>query len=312
MANQFPQPQLSQPPALPKDHHAYKNRLQEFAQKSAIPIPKYTTVNEGLGHLPRFRATVFVDGNSYTSTNTFLHRKEAEQDVAKIAYEALLQKVDNEEYPLVHEDLIFCKSIMNEFATKMHLEKPTYKTCQTQGDVLLFKSCLSCNGVAYATCIGKNKKEAEQLAARAAIKSLLGNAESEAILAPILKSKAKVYVTLHGKCPTSVLNNTLHLAETADGETSIKNEKETLPDDNLITFVPPHDEFSALPAEPEKPSPPITFVPAEYVQHDSTGSSKRKRKNKKKVHKRSRTKRTVRSGLHPFNKAALFSVSLSH
>lgn len=85
------------------DHHAYKNRLQELAHKSSIPIPTYSTVNEGLGHLPRFRATVFVDGKSYTSPNTFLHRKEAEQDVARIAYEVLLQKVNNEEIPPVHE-----------------------------------------------------------------------------------------------------------------------------------------------------------------------------------------------------------------
>lgn len=72
---------------------------------------------------------------------------------------------------------------MNEFATKMHLKKPTYQTCQIQGDIPSFASSLLFNNIAYPACIGKNKKEAEQLAARAAIQSLLG------ILMPPVQNK---------------------------------------------------------------------------------------------------------------------------
>lgn len=79
----------------------HKNRLQEYAQRSAIPLPIYQTVNEGSQHAPQFRSTVLVDGASYTSPNTFSHRKAAEQDVAKIALANILQKIKEEGCPLI-------------------------------------------------------------------------------------------------------------------------------------------------------------------------------------------------------------------
>lgn len=69
---------------------------------------------------------------------------------------------------------MFCKSILNEFATKMNMELPTYNTTKPEGLLPVFKSSLVFNGASYTGSVGKNKKEAEQLAARAAILSLLG------------------------------------------------------------------------------------------------------------------------------------------
>lgn len=63
---------------------------------------------------------------------------------------------------------------MNEFAVKMNLEMPTYKTIQSEGLLPVFVSSLVFDGIAYTGETGRNKKEAEQLAAQAVIRSLLG------------------------------------------------------------------------------------------------------------------------------------------
>lgn len=80
-------------------------------------------------------------------------------------------------FPIV-QDTVFCKSILNEYATKMNLEKPTYttrSTIQPKGLLPVFISSLVFNGVNYTGEVGRNKKEAEQLAARAVILSIFGN-----------------------------------------------------------------------------------------------------------------------------------------
>ncbi|KAH7574862.1 hypothetical protein JRO89_XS02G0014300 [Xanthoceras sorbifolium] len=84
--------------------------------------------------------TVMVDGKTYTSSNTFSHRKAAEQDVAKLALKCISKKIKNEECPPIVEvccsvitDTIFCKSILNEFTVNMSLKRPTYNTIQPEG-----------------------------------------------------------------------------------------------------------------------------------------------------------------------------------
>ncbi|KAH7556958.1 hypothetical protein JRO89_XS11G0018200 [Xanthoceras sorbifolium] len=81
----------------------HKNRLQEYTQRSLIALPVYQTINEGFQHAPKFRSTVMVDGETYTSSNTFSHRKAAEQDVAKLALECISKKIKTEECPLIIE-----------------------------------------------------------------------------------------------------------------------------------------------------------------------------------------------------------------
>lgn len=85
----------------------HKNRLQEYAQRSAISLPMYCTINEGSQHAPRFRSTVAVDGETYSSPNAFSHRKAAEQDVAKLALESILQKIKDERCPIIHQVCCF-------------------------------------------------------------------------------------------------------------------------------------------------------------------------------------------------------------
>lgn len=73
---------------------------------------------------------------------------------------------------------MFCKSILNEYAVKMKLEKPIYHTVQPEGLLPVFKSTAVFNGNQYMGETGKNKKEAEQMAARAAVMSILGQSPS--------------------------------------------------------------------------------------------------------------------------------------
>ncbi|KAI8541938.1 hypothetical protein RHMOL_Rhmol08G0099600 [Rhododendron molle] len=191
------------------EHFLWKNRLQEYAQRSGLPIPIYQTINEGAQRPPMFRSTVFVDGTYITSPNTFSNRKAAEQDVASVALASLTQKIKEEGYPIIREslfpfpiiqDTVFCKSILNEYATKMNLEKPTYttrSTIQPKGLLPVFISSLVFNGVNYSGEAGRNKKEAEQLAARAVILSIFGNSESGTAILEIIKSKFRLYAALH-------------------------------------------------------------------------------------------------------------------
>ncbi|KAL4382089.1 hypothetical protein AHAS_Ahas04G0198600 [Arachis hypogaea] len=63
----------------------YKNRLQEFVQRSSISFPEFLTTNEGSQHAPKFRTT----------------KKAAEQDATKIVLKSLKKKIKNDKCPLV-------------------------------------------------------------------------------------------------------------------------------------------------------------------------------------------------------------------
>ncbi|KAH7852439.1 hypothetical protein Vadar_024800 [Vaccinium darrowii] len=168
---------------------------QHTAQSSAN-IPEYLLCKNRLQERAQ-RSTVFVDGKYITSPNTFPHRKAAEQDVASVALASLTQKIKEEGYSLIREDTVFCKSILNEYATKMNLEKPTYTTIQPKGLLPVFISSLVFNGDNHTGEAGRTKKEAEQLAAQAVILSIFGNSESGTVILEIVKSKFKLYAALN-------------------------------------------------------------------------------------------------------------------
>nr|XP_010924844.1 double-stranded RNA-binding protein 1 isoform X1 [Elaeis guineensis] len=175
----------------------HKNRLQEYAQRSSIPLPIYQTVNEGHPHAPQFRSTVLIDGVTFISSRTFPHRKEAEQDVAKLALEGISRKIKDEGIPLIHADTTFCKSILHEYAVKMSVEKPTYTTSQLKRVLLpSFISSLVFDGKTYTGAAGRSKKEAEQIAARAVIQSILAYSDTRTIMSQIVKSKGKLYAAI--------------------------------------------------------------------------------------------------------------------
>ncbi|KAL6960891.1 hypothetical protein U1Q18_038656 [Sarracenia purpurea var. burkii] len=174
-----------------------KNRLQEYTQKSGLPFPKYQTTNEGDQRGPRFKSSVLVDKSWYTTPVTFPNRKAAEQDAARVALCDVTQKIKDEGCALIHKDTTFCKSILNEYAVKMNLDKPTYTTTQSEGMLPVFISSLVFNGVTYTGEAGRNKKEAEQLAAKDVILSILGISGSGSVIVEIIMTKFKLYAALH-------------------------------------------------------------------------------------------------------------------
>ncbi|KAJ1376386.1 Double-stranded RNA-binding domain [Sesbania bispinosa] len=220
-----------------------KNRLQELAQKSNIALPLYQTINEGDQHGPKYRSTVFVDGVSYTSQLTFPQRKAAEQEAARLALESLPKKIKDEGHSLVSEDITFCKTIMNEYATKLNLVRPIFNTVKQEGLVCAFVSTVVFNGTSYTGDAARNKKDAEQLAARAAILSILGDSGSGTVLIEMIKSKTKFYdaikrnglqlIDASGMVPTANTGHTSVMLDHKDKEVA-----GPVADNNNETMVP--------------------------------------------------------------------------
>ncbi|KAI8001421.1 Double-stranded RNA-binding protein 1 [Camellia lanceoleosa] len=138
----------------------YKNRLQEYTQKSSIPLPVYKTINEGgVPHEPRFRSTVRVDGASYTSHDVFSQRKAAEQDVARVALDD-------------PPELAMYKNRLQEYTQKSSIPLPVYKTINEGGvpHELRFRSTVWVDGASYTSNdVFSQRKAAEQDVARVAL-----------------------------------------------------------------------------------------------------------------------------------------------
>ncbi|CAA6655261.1 unnamed protein product [Spirodela intermedia] len=69
----------------------YKNLLQEIAQRVGAPLPSYTTVRSGLGHLPVFTGTVELAGITFTGEPA-KNKKQAEKNAAMAAWYSLKQR----------------------------------------------------------------------------------------------------------------------------------------------------------------------------------------------------------------------------
>lgn len=64
---------------------AYKNLLQEIAQKENFLLPVYATSTSGLSHAPTFTSTVEFAGNFYKGEEA-KNKKLAEMNAAKVAF----------------------------------------------------------------------------------------------------------------------------------------------------------------------------------------------------------------------------------
>ncbi|MED6121521.1 hypothetical protein PIB30_030950 [Stylosanthes scabra] len=306
----------SSAPPLPQ-HLMYKNRLQEFAQRSNMPLPVYQTTSEGSSHAPRFWATVWVNGTSYTSQMPFSQRKAAEQNAAKIALENLHEKIKDDGCPLISEvpysttlmfPDIFSKSIMNEYATKLSVEKPTYNTVMLEGLIPRFESFVAFNGTKYNSVIGKTKKEAEQLAARAAILSILGDSSSTTLQA-LIRSKSRLYAAVKPNESQFTEGSTVLPMTTTEYASDLQDcknkEISTLMADETRIDVPASSNMLSSSQEfqvtigapyPEGPVPPnLSLQPGgselgQLATGDSSNSSSssKRRKNKRKANKRAR------------------------
>lgn len=303
------------PPARATEQLMFKNRLQEYTQRATIPLPVYTTVNEGQQvHAPKFRSTVLVDGESFVSGNTFSVRKAAEQDAARVALESITKKIKNESCPLVTEDKLLCKSILHEFAVKMNLEKPIYDISRPKGQLPVFKCSVAFNGATYTGETGRTKKEAEQLGARAAILSILGDSRYGTFLTEIIKSKSKLYAALYDDNNSDIVSNVVN--DTVPKSSTIEQ---------TLGQQPPHHEFKVPKPEPSSVNValPIIFVPQEQplgncqdvpqgkpIMGDGQDSLKRLSKSsRRKNNKKMRIDPRFQVGVAPVNLAPACSVA---
>ena len=81
---------ISSTALLPSNTHKnYKGQLQEHCQKIKVELPQYTVESIKTREACTFHATVTVMGQSFTSSGGFTTKKQAEQDVAKVAVRCL-------------------------------------------------------------------------------------------------------------------------------------------------------------------------------------------------------------------------------
>ncbi|MED6183849.1 hypothetical protein PIB30_041613 [Stylosanthes scabra] len=226
----------------------HKNKLQEYLQKSGFPLPVYRTENEGFAHAPKFRSTVVVNEREYRSRLAYSHRKEAEQDAAEVALKRIMDDTSNIEESMVLPDLMYCKSILNEYAVKKKTDNPQYTTTQEGGLHPVFISTLVFNGTIYTGQVGKNKKEAEQLAAFVTIQSLLESGSCYD-LHQVIKSKLNMPMKLHrAKQSAPRTSNMFHEGSSKQGP--IKRKHDSI---NLECKKQPREQgFQVMNAPSEK------------------------------------------------------------
>ncbi|GAB2238153.1 hypothetical protein Droror1_Dr00016055 [Drosera rotundifolia] len=289
-----------------------KSQLTAYIGRAHLQPPVYHTINDDLAAPPpKFKCTVLVDSVAYKSPNTFSTMKEAEQDAAKYALEGIAMKLKEEGRCFVSEDKFFCKSILYEFAMKMNMKLPVYTTKMSEGSIPSFTASLVFNDHEYTGEVGRNKKEAEQLAARATILSILDG--SEMALSEVIKSKAKLQVLmqkskdLHPICDIvpMVSNISNEIGNPGVVETEVKghNRAQKPPGNAIMEATGVEisnysitgmntDELRSGTGEPpsyEMGQPGIS-VPAIQTQPsvEDLRSVKKRRKNKKKSNKRAR------------------------
>nr|GMC64000.1 double-stranded RNA-binding protein 4-like [Ipomoea batatas] len=297
----------------------YKLILQLHTSKSHISNPTYEVSNEGPAHARRYRATVLVCEKHYTSHTTFARRKAAENDAAKIAWDDIATKTDDEEklpdieeaaendaakiarddiatktddeekLPDIEEYAFFCKCILFDFAAKMHFDNPTFDTtptCIPDALVPTFKSVVTFNGKSYTGEPGQSKKEAERLAARAAILSLLGKntrnlakSELKNDLSKVIKSTPNPFAKLNNVQDSSHLSTT----NSSSAIESLLSGLETVSSAQVMS--PPGHEFNkpVVQSSTVSVAQPKSFVPPSvrrYFQYVHICGQKRKRNNK--------------------------------
>ncbi|KAK1608013.1 hypothetical protein QYE76_031686 [Lolium multiflorum] len=191
---------LPAPPAPPHpgpEKCNYKNRLQEWTQRNYQKLPVYLTQSKGDPHQLVFRSTVEVGGKTFPSDRNHSRLKDAEQDAAKVACENLVTIDDpTDVLGLIEQGVVFCKSILNEFAVKTKATQPTYSVDRPKGlpPMTLFVSSVLFSGNTYTGEAATNKKDAEQKAARAAIKSIL--ATNNTCMKEIIRSKKELIIAI--------------------------------------------------------------------------------------------------------------------
>nr|XP_007146428.1 hypothetical protein PHAVU_006G039700g [Phaseolus vulgaris]ESW18422.1 hypothetical protein PHAVU_006G039700g [Phaseolus vulgaris] len=72
----------------------YKTKLQELCHKRKWGLPRYSAMKDGPNHIPRFKASVYVNGVIFTSSSASTSLKEAKNQAAMVAFLGLSSDMD--------------------------------------------------------------------------------------------------------------------------------------------------------------------------------------------------------------------------
>ncbi|KAL2333239.1 hypothetical protein Fmac_014452 [Flemingia macrophylla] len=234
-----------------------------------MALPVYIATNMGSKHCPLFRASVLVDNTGYISPSIFSTLKAAEQDAARVALEGLPEKFPEEEYPVILENTTpFSKSVLNEYATMLKVAVPKYNTVQLGGAFPLFVSSVIFQDSSYTGDTASRKKDAEKLAASAAIMSILADGATSGILYEMVKKKytlfAKARLSKYDECIDD-LHDSLVAMGKIDVTLSLdhKGKEVTVPvaANNNETRIALPEPSSEMPEHVPSPQATVTEVP---------------------------------------------------
>ncbi|KAJ1410269.1 Double-stranded RNA-binding domain [Sesbania bispinosa] len=180
----------------------YKTKLQELCHKRRWGLPKYSAMKDGPDHIPSFKASVYVNGTTFTSPGAFSSSKEAHNQAAKIAFLSFSSAPPGSSTPTAepeydtkeqagaakpqdipipaHSSVIIddmdrlCKNKLQNYARRNNLDPPVF-TVKSEGlpHDTHFKATVVIDGKSFESPAFFNTiKEAEQAAAKAALMSL--------------------------------------------------------------------------------------------------------------------------------------------
>ncbi|KAM3693899.1 hypothetical protein ACJW31_07G019500 [Castanea mollissima] len=229
---------------------------------------------------PQSTSTSAAQPSSSRLPEPVMHKNRLQEYTQRLGIQMPIYQTRNEGMQHAPKFRSTVESILNEFAVKMNLEKPTYNTVKLEqaGFLPVFMSTLVFNGLYHTGELGRSKKEAEQLAARAAIIFLLGNSGSGIVLSEIIKSKDKLYAALHKLKDTSHAN--ISVVPQAVGVSIGQSSGQVS-----------HELIVSKPEPSQAVNLPIELVLAVLPEPSDVGPSslKKRRKNKKKPNKKLRS-----------------------
>ncbi|KAK6235335.1 hypothetical protein SCA6_010672 [Theobroma cacao] len=152
----------------------YKAKLQELCQQKRWALPRYTSMKDGPDHIPRFKASVFLNGMSFHSSTSCKSCKEAQNDAAKSAFLHFTSSSPAATpTPAQVVNIGFYKNLLQELTQREDFNTPEYKTmkCGVPHRPTFFSS-VEVEGEVFYGKGEKSKKEAEINAAKGAYTTL--------------------------------------------------------------------------------------------------------------------------------------------
>ncbi|GMG98799.1 hypothetical protein Nepgr_000639 [Nepenthes gracilis] len=166
----------------------YKNQLQELAQRSCFNLPSYTCIREGPDHLPRFKAVVNFNGETFESPHYCPTLRQAEHSAAEVALNSLSSRGPSHSLAarILDETGVY-KNLLQEISQRVGSPLPRYTTYRSGlGHQPVFTGTVELARIIFTGDPAKNKKQAEKNAALAAWTSLKQLAQQDSSGSPVV------------------------------------------------------------------------------------------------------------------------------